>query len=30
VVTYIRSAWGNHGAAISAREANELRTAPVE
>jgi mono/diheme cytochrome c family protein len=30
VVTYIRAAWGNRGEAISARQANELRTAPVE
>jgi mono/diheme cytochrome c family protein len=30
VVTYIRAAWGNRGAAVSAREANELRTAPVD
>jgi mono/diheme cytochrome c family protein len=30
VVTYIRAAWGNRGAAISAREANELRTAPLD
>jgi mono/diheme cytochrome c family protein len=30
VVTYIRAAWGNRGSAVSAREANELRLAPVE
>ncbi len=30
VVTYIRSSWGNHGTAISAREANELRAAPLD
>jgi mono/diheme cytochrome c family protein len=30
VVTYIRSSWGNRGAAISARDANELRTAPLD
>ncbi len=30
VVTYIRTAWGNHGAAVSAREANELRPAPLD
>jgi len=30
VVTYIRSAWGNHGSAISARQANELRLAPLD
>jgi mono/diheme cytochrome c family protein len=29
VVTYIRSSWGNRGAAVSAREANELRKAPL-
>ncbi len=30
VVTYIRSSWGNRGEAISARQANELRTAPLD
>lgn len=30
VVTYIRSAWGNRGTAISARQANELRTATLD
>ena len=30
VVTFIRAAWGNRGAAVSARDANQLRTAPVE
>ena len=30
VVTYIRAAWGNRGAPVSSRQANELRTAPVE
>jgi mono/diheme cytochrome c family protein len=30
VVTYIRAAWGNRGSAVSARQANELRLAPVE
>jgi len=30
VVTYIRAAWGNQGTAISSRQANELRTAPVD
>jgi mono/diheme cytochrome c family protein len=30
VVTYIRSAWDNHGTAISARQANELRLAPLD
>ena len=29
VVSYIRTAWGNRGAAVSAREANELRSAPL-
>ncbi len=29
VVTYIRASWGNRGAAISAREANQLRTEPL-
>jgi mono/diheme cytochrome c family protein len=30
VVTYIRAAWGNRGSAVSARQANQLRLAPVE
>jgi mono/diheme cytochrome c family protein len=30
VVTYIRAAWGNQGAAISAAQANELRKVPLE
>ena len=30
VVTYVRAAWGNHGAAVSARQANELRAAPLD
>ena len=30
VVTYIRGAWGNRGTAVSARQANQLRTAPVD
>ena len=30
VVTYIRAAWGNHGAAVSPREANALRPAPLD
>jgi mono/diheme cytochrome c family protein len=30
VVTYIRSAWGNAGSAVSARQANELRTATLD
>ena len=29
VVTYIRASWGNRGAAISARNANQLRTEPL-
>jgi mono/diheme cytochrome c family protein len=29
VVTYIRAAWGNRGTAVSSRQANELRTAPL-
>jgi mono/diheme cytochrome c family protein len=29
VVTYIRTAWGNRGAPVSAREANILRSAPL-
>jgi mono/diheme cytochrome c family protein len=29
VVTYIRTAWGNLGMPVSAREANELRSAPL-
>ncbi len=29
VVTYIRVSWGNHGAAVTQREANSLRTAPL-
>ena len=29
VVTYIRASWGNRGAAISARDANQLRTEPL-
>jgi mono/diheme cytochrome c family protein len=29
VVTYIRSSWGNRGSAISARDANDLRKAPL-
>ena len=29
VVTYIRTSWGNRGAAISARQANDLRSAPL-
>jgi mono/diheme cytochrome c family protein len=30
VVTYIRVAWGNHGSAVSATEANALRSAPLQ
>ena len=30
VVSYIRGAWGNRGTVVSARQANELRTAPVD
>jgi mono/diheme cytochrome c family protein len=30
VVSYIRSAWGNRGSPVSARQANELRTAPLD
>jgi mono/diheme cytochrome c family protein len=30
VVTYIRTTWGNRGAAINAREANDLRSAPLD
>ena len=30
VVTYIRAAWGNHGAAVSPLQANALRTAPLD
>jgi len=29
VVTYIRAAWGNRGTAVSSRQANELRSAPL-
>jgi mono/diheme cytochrome c family protein len=29
VVTYIRTAWGNHGTPVSAREVNTLRAAPI-
>ncbi len=29
VVTYIRTAWGNHGTAVTARDANALRAAPL-
>jgi mono/diheme cytochrome c family protein len=30
VVTYIRVSWGNRGAAVTAREANKLRSAPLD
>jgi mono/diheme cytochrome c family protein len=30
VVSYIRTSWGNRGHAVSAREANELRSAPLD
>ena len=30
VVTYIRTAWGNRGAPVSARDANTLRSAPLD
>ena len=30
VVTYIRVSWGNRGAAVTARDANALRLAPLE
>jgi mono/diheme cytochrome c family protein len=29
VVTFIRTAWGNHGLPVTAREVNELRRAPL-
>jgi len=29
VVTYIRTAWGNHGTPVTVREVNELRSAPI-
>jgi mono/diheme cytochrome c family protein len=29
VVTYIRTSWGNRGAAVSAHDANQLRSAPL-
>jgi mono/diheme cytochrome c family protein len=29
VVTYIRGAWGNHGAPVTPREANSMRLAPL-
>ena len=30
VVTYIRAAWANRGSPVSSRQANELRTAPLD
>jgi mono/diheme cytochrome c family protein len=30
VVTYTRTSWGNRGEAISARQANELRSVPLD
>jgi mono/diheme cytochrome c family protein len=30
VVTYIRAAWGNRGTPVSSRDANQLRTAPLD
>jgi mono/diheme cytochrome c family protein len=30
VVTFIRTAWGNRGAPVTAREVNQLRSATVE
>jgi mono/diheme cytochrome c family protein len=30
VVTYVRTAWGNRGTPVSARTANELRSAPLD
>jgi mono/diheme cytochrome c family protein len=29
VVTYIRTSWGNRGSAVTASQANELRSAPL-
>ncbi|XUW88829.1 cytochrome c [Burkholderia sp. M6-3] len=29
VITYIRTAWGNHGMPVTARDVNELRNAPL-
>jgi mono/diheme cytochrome c family protein len=29
VVTYIRTAWGNHGTPVSVKEVNDLRSAPL-
>lgn len=30
VVTFIRTAWGNHGTAISVKDVNDLRSAPLD
>jgi mono/diheme cytochrome c family protein len=30
IVTYIRVSWGNHGAPVSAADANKLRSAPLD
>jgi mono/diheme cytochrome c family protein len=30
VVSYIRTAWGNHGTAVTAQDANKLRAAPLD
>jgi mono/diheme cytochrome c family protein len=30
VVTYIRTSWGNRGAAVAAQDANQLRSAPLD
>jgi len=30
VVTYIRTAWGNHGAPVSIKDVNDLRSVPAE
>jgi hypothetical protein len=30
VVSYIRTSWGNRGAAVTAAQANELRSAPED
>jgi len=30
VVTYIRTAWGNHGSAVTAQQANALRAVPLD
>ena len=29
VVTYIRTAWGNHGNPVTSAQANQLRSAPL-